>query len=669
MYLNYALFLTVEVVVEYDYEALHEDELTIRLGDVIKNVRKLEEEGWLEGDLNGRRGVFPDNFVKEIKKETESKDELRPVRRERSSGNVASLVQRMSTYGFPAGGFQPQSNPRSFRRKSKKRQCRALFEYFPQNEDELELKMGDVIDINEEVEEGWWSGTMNGKSGLFPSNFVKEIEPAEDNEMNDVSDESENTSKDSLVAGTPVSPLASPVSDNGVVAQPKKVRGVGFGDIFKEGSVKLKVRLPSSESEEKKSEKVKIQFCISYILYFNGYYGFKVEGDNKIKVFLSFLKEYCKVLFPFDSTNEDELSLKEGDIILILNKSTGEPGWWKGELHGREGVFPDNFVAVISEAEKDKPKKPPPPAKSSAPKPEVPSVDKKPLQAKLEEKGDKPVPDKPAKPAAPIVPPKKPAVPPGKGSVLLRTGTVPPKRPDKPQLPPPGPNRLKCFFLFCRPNGEVPSIRPKSEFEPTPPSKPKTLSGDWGDKAVEIACIVFFVHNQQKNIRCVKMLQKWSTCRFTRKLENSSIFTIHVKNAVFLQMCSFISTDLISFDELNSTSGKLSHPTTSRPKMPGRRLPTQFAGGHSTNKEIIAEKNQKMEEEEMTKPKLSDFKKPSLLNPTAALPSKPASAVVTTVNPKPKAEVEEESKSEVEDLKAQIMELLHTVELLKEQQM
>jgi hypothetical protein len=33
----------------------------------------------------------------------------------------------------------------------KKRQCRALFEYVPQNEDELELKIGDIIDINEEV--------------------------------------------------------------------------------------------------------------------------------------------------------------------------------------------------------------------------------------------------------------------------------------------------------------------------------------------------------------------------------------------------------------------------------------------------------------------------------------------------------------------------------------
>lgn len=25
----------------------------------------------------------------------------------------------------------------------------------------------------------------------------------------------------------------------------------------------------------------------------------------------------------------------------------GEEGWWKGELEGKEGVFPDNFVELI----------------------------------------------------------------------------------------------------------------------------------------------------------------------------------------------------------------------------------------------------------------------------------------------------------------------------------
>lgn len=49
---------------EYEYDALHDDELTLRPGDIIKNVRHIEEDGWMEGDLNGKRGLFPDNFVK-----------------------------------------------------------------------------------------------------------------------------------------------------------------------------------------------------------------------------------------------------------------------------------------------------------------------------------------------------------------------------------------------------------------------------------------------------------------------------------------------------------------------------------------------------------------------------------------------------------------------------
>lgn len=37
-----------------------------------------------------------------------------------------------------------------------------------------------------QVEEGWWSGSLNSKSGLFPSNFVKELDATgEDGESND----------------------------------------------------------------------------------------------------------------------------------------------------------------------------------------------------------------------------------------------------------------------------------------------------------------------------------------------------------------------------------------------------------------------------------------------------------------------------------------------------
>ncbi|MGH0146455.1 UNVERIFIED_CONTAM: hypothetical protein FKN15_008287 [Acipenser sinensis] len=319
-------FVPVEVIVEYDYEAHHEDELTIRVGDIIKHVKRLEEEGWMEGDLNGKTGMFPDNFVKEIKTETEAKDEVQPIRRER--GNVANLVQRMSVYGFPAGAFQPQSNHKSFKRGSKKRQCRVVFEYLPQNEDELELKVGDMVDINEEVEEGWWSGTMHGKSGLFPSNFVKEIEVSDDGEQNDVLDDSETNNKELPGAGptTPTSPLLSPEIGNGAIAQPKKVRGVGFGDIFKEGSVKLKARLPNSESEERKLEKPLPSFpSAPKTNQLNMTDLIKLEGESKHKALKPEVPSADRK--PPPAKPEEKASLPEAKSILTVKGTVASARW------------------------------------------------------------------------------------------------------------------------------------------------------------------------------------------------------------------------------------------------------------------------------------------------------------------------------------------------------
>jgi len=49
--------------VEFDYEAELPDELTLKVGDKITCVR-MQDGGWWEGELRGKRGVFPDNFVK-----------------------------------------------------------------------------------------------------------------------------------------------------------------------------------------------------------------------------------------------------------------------------------------------------------------------------------------------------------------------------------------------------------------------------------------------------------------------------------------------------------------------------------------------------------------------------------------------------------------------------
>lgn len=53
----------VEVRVEFDYDAELVDELSLRVGDVITDVKQMEG-GWWTGTLNGKTGLFPDNFVK-----------------------------------------------------------------------------------------------------------------------------------------------------------------------------------------------------------------------------------------------------------------------------------------------------------------------------------------------------------------------------------------------------------------------------------------------------------------------------------------------------------------------------------------------------------------------------------------------------------------------------
>ncbi|XP_015667781.1 CD2-associated protein [Protobothrops mucrosquamatus] len=591
---------TVEYIVEYNYDAVHDDEITIRVGEIIRNVKKLEEEGWLEGELNGKRGMFPDNFVKEVKRETESKEDGLPVKRERH-GNVANLVQRMSTYGFPTGAFQPQG--KGFRRRSKKRPCKVLFEYTPQNEDELELKVGDIIDMNEEVEEGWWSGTLNGKTGLFPSNFVKELEVTDDGEIQESLEDTES------VFHGPQSPATSPGngSESPQIAQPKKIRGVGFGDIFKEGSVKLKPRLSSNDSEEKKQDKPLPNLP-------SGPKVTSLPGTTKSEM----ATEIAKVEMESKQKHEFLQGYAHGEKNEARKyKDTGEEGWWRGFLNGKEGVFPDNFAVQIHESDKDfpKPKKPPPPAKGQGSKADLLPVEKKFPHLRNEEKDEKPVLDqKTSKPVAPRVPPKKP-VPPNKTNSLLKAGMLLSKWPDKTVLQPP----------VSKINGEIASWRPKSEIEPA--VKPK-------------------IDSEQLPLK-------------SKSVEVDSVALRNLKE-----------TELLSFDDLTPTSDNLSHPTANRPKMPGRRLPTRFNGKNPPAQTQNIEKNVKVhkEEEESAKLKLSEGKKPSkLISPVLTSLPRPGSIVINAGEVKLSQETDEGEKHSLEELRSQIFDLLLTVENLRKE--
>ncbi|KAG2171285.1 hypothetical protein INT43_002907 [Umbelopsis isabellina] len=52
--------------------------------------------------------------------------------------------------------------------------------------------------------------------------------------------------------------------------------------------------------------------------------------------------EYVTALYDFEGQSGEELSMKEGDRIVLLNRDEG--GWWHGNLNGQIGIFPSNYV-------------------------------------------------------------------------------------------------------------------------------------------------------------------------------------------------------------------------------------------------------------------------------------------------------------------------------------
>lgn len=60
-------------------------------------------------------------------------------------------------------------------------------------------------------------------------------------------------------------------------------------------------------------------------------------------------KEYAKVIYKYEASNSDELSLPEDALILVLNKQCEDEGWYEGEYNGKRGLFPENFVKLIVE--------------------------------------------------------------------------------------------------------------------------------------------------------------------------------------------------------------------------------------------------------------------------------------------------------------------------------
>ncbi|XP_014599324.1 PREDICTED: uncharacterized protein LOC106784378 isoform X4 [Polistes canadensis] len=191
---------------KFNFVAQTNLELSLAKGELVVLTRRVDEN-WYEGRIGNRKGIFPISYVEVITEpgvRSETPVQSKPI----ASPAAHSLLANGSAGGKMSMGphhyvpsipvnmntTQPHYNslPRMGGSKlqvshindqlhidthSEPIPYRALYNYRPQNEDELELKEGDTVYVMEKCDDGWYVGSSQrtGYFGTFPGNYVERL--------------------------------------------------------------------------------------------------------------------------------------------------------------------------------------------------------------------------------------------------------------------------------------------------------------------------------------------------------------------------------------------------------------------------------------------------------------------------------------------------------------
>ncbi|XP_070326013.1 sorbin and SH3 domain-containing protein 1 isoform X27 [Odocoileus virginianus] len=162
-----------EAIAKFNFNGDTQVEMSFRKGERITLLRQVDEN-WYEGRIPGtsRQGIFPITYVDVIK---------RPLVK-----NPADYIDMpFSSSPSRSATASPQQPQVQQRRVAPDRSqtsqdlfsYQALYSYIPQNDDELELRDGDIVDVMEKCDDGWFVGTSRRtrQFGTFPGNYVKPL--------------------------------------------------------------------------------------------------------------------------------------------------------------------------------------------------------------------------------------------------------------------------------------------------------------------------------------------------------------------------------------------------------------------------------------------------------------------------------------------------------------
>nr|XP_019949643.1 PREDICTED: sorbin and SH3 domain-containing protein 2-like isoform X5 [Paralichthys olivaceus] len=124
---------------KFNFQAQSPKELTLQKGDIVYIHRQVDAN-WFEGEHHGRAGIFPTSYV-EILPPTEKPTPIK------------SPTLQVLDYG----------------------EAVALYNFNADLPVELSFRKGEVINITRQVDEKWMEGRISGtsRSGIFPANYVQ----------------------------------------------------------------------------------------------------------------------------------------------------------------------------------------------------------------------------------------------------------------------------------------------------------------------------------------------------------------------------------------------------------------------------------------------------------------------------------------------------------------
>jgi len=157
----------------YNYEVISKEDLSFKVGDIITVIETKGE--WWKGELNGKLGFFPANYVK-VLDETQKNIELPKSTSTNSKTNLPPQQQQLdkdngSNYDTEAPNFLAV----------------AMFDFSgSKQQQEILFKFGDIIGLYLDAckeSEDWWQGYVlcdesnDVKPGYFPQTYARKLTP------------------------------------------------------------------------------------------------------------------------------------------------------------------------------------------------------------------------------------------------------------------------------------------------------------------------------------------------------------------------------------------------------------------------------------------------------------------------------------------------------------